>query len=133
MWTGVDFSACVVAPPGEQSVGASRGEAVRRGVEVSVEGPGRLYAREHRAGFPPRLCGLHRLRRMLKGIEGVMLMLCAARMQYMVCEEGANLPATRLAAVSSQRTDPAFFHIIRSDPYAPLWLNRDSFRFVHLR
>ncbi len=113
--------------------GGSQWESGAEGVGVSVKGRGRLFAREHRAVFPPRLCGLHRLRRMLKGIEGVMLMLCAARMQYMVCEEGANLPATRLAAVSSQRTDPAFFHIIRSDPYAPLWLNRDSFRFVHLR
>ena len=34
------FSVCVVAPPGERSVGAGRGEAVRRGVEVSVEGSG---------------------------------------------------------------------------------------------
>ena len=42
VWTGVDFSVCVVAPPGERSVGAGRGEAVRRGVEVSVEEPGRL-------------------------------------------------------------------------------------------
>ncbi len=58
--TGVDFSVCVVAPPGERSVGAGRGEAARRGVEVSVEGPGRLFAREHRAGFPPRFLGLHR-------------------------------------------------------------------------
>ena len=40
--------------------------------------------------------------RMLKGIEGVMLMRCAARMQYMVCEEGANLPATRLAPVAQR-------------------------------
>ncbi len=48
MWTGVDFSVCVVAPPGERSVGASRGEAARRGVEVSVEGLGRLFVREHR-------------------------------------------------------------------------------------
>ena len=42
VWTGVDFSVCVVARPGEGSVGAGRGEAVRRGVEVSVEEPGRL-------------------------------------------------------------------------------------------
>ncbi len=25
VWTGVDFSVCVVAPPGERSVGAGRG------------------------------------------------------------------------------------------------------------
>ena len=30
VWTGVDFSVCVVAPPGERSVGAGRWEAVRR-------------------------------------------------------------------------------------------------------
>ena len=60
----MDFSACVVAPPGERSVGAGRGEAVRRGVEVSVEGP--LWPTSLRA------CGA------LAGcIEGVMLMLCA--------------------------------------------------------
>ena len=52
MWTGVGFSACVVAPPGERSVGASRWEVVLRGVEVSVEGMGRMFAREQRAGFP---------------------------------------------------------------------------------
>ncbi len=49
VWTGVDFSVCVVAPPGERSVGAGRGEAARRGVEVSVEGLGRLFAREQMA------------------------------------------------------------------------------------
>ncbi len=47
VWTGVDFSVCVVALPGERSVGAGNGERVSRGVEVSVEGPGRLFAREH--------------------------------------------------------------------------------------
>ena len=47
VWTGVEFSVCVVAPPGERSVGAGRGKCVSRGVEVSVEGPGRLFAREH--------------------------------------------------------------------------------------
>ncbi len=53
---------------------------------MSVEGPGRLFAREHRAGFPLRLCGLHRLAAHVeqKSIEGVMLMLCAARMQRVV-------------------------------------------------
>ncbi len=30
------------------------------GVGVSVEGPGRLFAREHRAVFPPRFFGRHR-------------------------------------------------------------------------
>ena len=60
MWTGGDFSVCEVAPPGERSVGAGHGEAARRGVEVSVEGPRRLFAHEHRAGIPPRLFGLRR-------------------------------------------------------------------------
>ena len=28
VWTGVDFSVCVVAPPGERSVGAAKGRRV---------------------------------------------------------------------------------------------------------
>ncbi len=64
VWTGVDFSVCVVAPPGERSVGASRWDAARRGVEVSVEGP--PWSTTLRARLALRL-----------GIEGVMLRLCA--------------------------------------------------------
>ncbi len=67
--TCVDFLVCVVAPPGERSVGASRWEAARRGVEVSVEGPGRLFVRDG----PLRLCGLRRCAHVeKKSIEGVM-------------------------------------------------------------
>ena len=54
----VDFSVCVVAPPGERSVGAGRGEAARRGVEVSVEGPGGRSRANIR--WSPHLFGLHR-------------------------------------------------------------------------
>ena len=53
---------CVVAPPGERSVGAGRGERVSvdagsqveesaEGVGVSVEGPGWTFAREHYPKF----------------------------------------------------------------------------------
>ncbi len=59
----VDFSGCVVAPPGERSVRAASGGGAE-GVGGSVEGP--LWPTSLRA------CGA------LAGcIEGVMLMLCA--------------------------------------------------------
>ncbi len=57
--TGVDFSVCVVAPPGERSVGQPRGSGAE-GVGVSVERPGRTFVCEHRVGFPARLFGLRR-------------------------------------------------------------------------
>ena len=34
VWTGVDFSGCVVAPPGERSVGAANGRRCSRGRQV---------------------------------------------------------------------------------------------------
>ncbi len=34
VWTGVDFSVCVVAPPGERSVGAAKGKRVSRGRQM---------------------------------------------------------------------------------------------------
>ncbi len=78
MWTYVDFSVCVVAPPESEAWGQAVGSGAE-GVGVSVEGSEWLFAREHRAGFPPRLCGRHRFAPVIVG-EGGMLMLCAGGM-----------------------------------------------------
>ncbi len=65
VWTGVDFSACVVAPPGERSVGADRWEAARRGVEMSVEGAGGNIESPLAAYIAPLQVGIERM-----GLEG---------------------------------------------------------------
>jgi len=61
---------------------------------VSVEGPGRLFvfAREHRAGFPPRLCGLHRCAHVVvlkDNEEGYLGQRPSATSQEMVAFESA--------------------------------------------